>query len=123
METAVLVALIAGLPGIVAALLVYRSSGKATDVNEKAQELGWVKELRQDALDTRKEMEALQDQVMTLRRQLATVTREAEHWIAEYQFVHRTVWREGANIERLRELLGPPPAGGAMVDSPNGRSL
>jgi hypothetical protein len=89
--------------------MVFKRSGKANQLNERAGELGWVKELRQDALDTRREMEGLQDQVMNLRRQLATVTREAEHWITEYQFLHRTIWRESTSVERLRELVGPPP--------------
>lgn len=91
------------------AFFAYRSSGAANDVSAKANELGWVKELRQDAIDTRREMDACQIQVTQLRRQLAVVTREAEHWVAEFRFIHRTVWRDGVTIERLREILGPPP--------------
>ena len=93
----------------IGALFAYKSSGKANDVSEKANELGWVKELRQDAIDTRREMDACQVQVTQLRRQLAVVTREAEHWVSEFQFIHRTVWRPGVTVERLREMLGPPP--------------
>ncbi len=119
MDIAIVVAIITGIPGLIAAVMVYRQAGKANDANAKAQELGWVKELRQDALDTRKEMEALQDQVMNLRRQLATVTREAEHWISEYQFLHRTIWRETTSVERLRELVGPPPQDPPLAN-PNG---
>jgi hypothetical protein len=115
-ETPILVAMITGLPGLFAAFMVFRSSSRATNVNEKAQELGWVKELRQDAIDTRKEMEGLQDQVQTLRRQLATVSREAEFWITEYRTLHRTIWRDGVDIGRLRQFVGPlppdPPLGG-----------
>lgn len=101
---------VTGLPGLIGAWWVYRQSGRANDTQDKAQDLAWTKELRQDALDTRREMEALSAQVNTLRRQLDIVTREADHWIAEYQFMHRTVWRDGISVERLRELLGPPPA-------------
>lgn len=92
-----------------AALFTYRNSSQANSVSEKAQELTWVKELRQDAIDTRHELDGCQEQVTNLRRQLGVVTREAEHWINEYAFLHRTVWRPGVTVERLRELLGPPP--------------
>lgn len=91
------------------ALFAYKSSGAANNVSEKAGELSWVKELRQDAIDTRRELDGCQVQVTQLRRQIAVVTREAEHWVNEYQFIHRTVWRPGVTVERLREMLGPPP--------------
>lgn len=96
------------------AVLVWRSSRRAnavqaaaTDVNARAAELAWVKEVRQDAKEAREDVEALQEQVRTLSRQLAVVTREAEHWIAQYQFVHRTAWRPGMTLEQLRAILGP----------------
>lgn len=92
-----------------AAFFTFRNSGQANSVSERAGELGWVKELRQDAVDTRREMETCREEVTNLRRQLGVVTREAEHWITEYAFLHRTVWRPGVTVERLRELLGPPP--------------
>lgn len=92
-----------------AAVLTFRTSGQANNVNERANELSWVKELRQDAVDTRRDMESCREEVHNLRRQLGVVTREAEHWITEYAFLHRTVWRPGVTVERLRELLGPPP--------------
>jgi uncharacterized protein YlxW (UPF0749 family) len=101
------IAAIAAIPSVLAAFLVYRTSTQANRTGESRSELDWVKELRQDALDTRKEMEAAQEQVKQLRRQLETVTREADHWIAEYQFMQRNVWRDGMSVERLRELLGP----------------
>lgn len=112
MDKTILVALIAGLPGLVASFLVYRSSGRATDVNARATELGWAKELREDAHDAREEVEQLRSQVRELRRQLDAVTREADHWIAEHQSMRRHVWRSGMTVERLRELIGPldPPA-------------
>lgn len=106
--TPLVVALVAGVPGILAAVLVFRSARRANDVNEQAANLGWVKELRQDAIDTRREVEALQEQVRQLRRQLDVVTREADHWINEHQSMRRQTWRPGMTIERLRELFGPP---------------
>lgn len=109
MDAAIVIAAGSVLVAAGSAIFTFRNGSKATDVNARAGELGWVKELRQDALDTRKEMENCQQQVRDLSRQLTVVTREAEHWIAEYQFVHRTLWRNGISIERLRELLGPPP--------------
>lgn len=109
MEAAIIIAIVTGIPGLIAAILVFRQSGRANNTQDKQGELAWVKELRADAIDTRKEMEAAQEQVRTLRRQLDVVTREADHWIHEYQFFHRTVWRDGISVERLRELLGPPP--------------
>jgi PAS domain-containing protein len=97
--------------------LVWRSSGRATDVNERAAELSWVKEMRQDATDTRKELDLCKQQVQTLSRQLDVVTREAEHWIAQYQLVHRTAWRPGMTLERIKELLGPD-----LPQTSNGKS-
>lgn len=112
MDKTVIVALIAGVPGVLAAFLVYRSSNRANSVNEAAANLGWVKELRQDAHDAREEVDQLRSQVRELRRQLDAVTREADHWIAEHQSMRRHTWRPGMTIERLRELIGPldPPA-------------
>jgi peptidoglycan hydrolase CwlO-like protein len=105
------VALIAGAPGLVAAFLVYRSANRANDVNARAAELGWVKELRQDAADAREEVDQLRAQVRQLQRQLDVVTREADHWIAEHQAMRRHAWRPGMTLDRLRELIGPidPP--------------
>lgn len=118
MDKTVVVALIAGIPGALAAWLVYRSSTRANGVNEVAANLGWVKELRQDAADAREEVEHLRTQVRELRRQLDIVTREADHWIAEHQTMRRYAWRPGMTLDRLRELIGPlgpndPPAAAA----------
>lgn len=111
MDKTVVVALIAGIPGVLAAWLVYRSSTRANSVNEAAANLGWVKELRQDTIDAHKEVDQLRGQVRELRRQLEIVTREADHWIAEHQTMRRYTWRPGMTIDRLRELIGPvdPP--------------
>lgn len=114
MDTSVVVAVIAAASSMFCGVLVWRSSRKATavqadatDINARAAELAWVKEIRQDAKDAREDVEALQEQVRSLSRQLAVVTREAEHWIAQYQFVHRTAWRPGITLEQLRQILGP----------------
>lgn len=115
MDKTYVVALIAGVPGLVAAYLVYRSSNRANDVNARAAELGWVKELRQDAADAREEVDQLRSQVRKLQRQLDVVTREADHWIAEHQTMRSHVYRPGMTIGRLRDLFGPidPPAAAA----------
>ena len=115
MDKTIVVALIAGVPVIVAAFLVFRSSSRATDVNARAAELGWVKELRQDAHDAREEVDQLRNQVRELRRQLDAVTREADHWIAEHQTMRRHVNRPGMTLDRLRELFPPldPPTAAA----------
>jgi predicted RNase H-like nuclease (RuvC/YqgF family) len=107
MESTVVVALIAAGASLVAALFAWRSSGRATDVNQQAANLAWVKELRQDASDARDEVEQLRTQVRELRRQLDAVTREADHWITEHQSMRRHANRPGMTIERLRELIGP----------------
>jgi HAMP domain-containing protein len=114
-DTPVATALIAAGAAVVAAFFSWRSSSRATDVNARAAELGWVKEMRQDAIDAREEVEQLRTQVRELRRQLDAVTREADHWIAEHQTMRRHVQRPGMTIERLRELFGPlePPAAAA----------
>jgi peptidoglycan hydrolase CwlO-like protein len=106
-DTPVLVAIISSLSAVFCGFMVWRSSGRATNVNEQAAQLSWVKEIRQDATDARKEVEALQEQVRTLRRQLDSAIREADHWISQYQAVHRTAWRPGVTIDHLRDMLGP----------------
>jgi uncharacterized protein YlxW (UPF0749 family) len=111
-DKTIVVALIAGVPGLVAAYLVYRSSRRANSVAEDQANLGWARELRQDAHDAREEVEQLRGQVRELRRQLDVVTREADHWIAEHQAMRRHTWRPGMTIDRLRELIGP-------IDPPN----
>lgn len=113
MDTPIIVGLIAGVPGILAALLVYRSSRRATAVAQDQANLGWARELRQDAADARSEVQKLRDEVRELRRQLMLAQNEADHWISEHNTMRRQAHRPGMTIERLRELLGPvepPPA-------------
>ena len=109
MDPAIVVAIVTGVPGLIAAWMVYRQSGKANDTKGKEVELGWVKEVRQDAVDARREMERLQEQVTDLSRRLAVVTREADHWIAECRFQNRTIHRDGITVDRLREMFPPMP--------------
>lgn len=112
MDKSIIVALIAGVPGVLVALLVYRSSRRANAVAEDQANLGWAKELRQDAADARSEVAQLRTEVRELRRQLTAATREADYWVTEHQAMRRNTWRPGMTIERLRELIGPvePPA-------------
>jgi peptidoglycan hydrolase CwlO-like protein len=107
LDTPTVVAIVALVGTVLTAIATFRSSSKATDVNARAAELAWVKELRQDAADARDEVEQLRVQVRDLRRQLDAVTREADHWISEHQAVRRHVWRNGMTIDRLRDLVGP----------------
>lgn len=109
MDTTTLVAIVAAVAAIIAAVIAAKASNRATDVNEQAANLGWVKELRQDAIDARKEVAELRTEVRELRRQLAVVAGEADHWIGQHQTMHRQAWRPGMTIERLRELFGPEP--------------
>lgn len=107
---------------LITGFFTFRSSSRATDVNSRAAELGWVKELRQDATDARRELgdareevDQLRGRVRELSRQVDAVTREADHWITEHQAMRRHAWRPGMTIDRLRELIGPidPPAAAA----------
>lgn len=112
MESTVVVALIAATASVIAAFFAWRSSSRANDVNQAAANLGWVKELRQDAADARREVQQLRDEIRQVRRELAVAQGEADHWNAEHQTMRRNVWRPGMTVERLRELIGPidPPA-------------
>lgn len=109
METASIVAIVAAVASITGAVLVSRSARRANDVNEQAANLAWVKELRQDAIDTRRELEKCQEQVRHLSRQLDLVTREADHWIAEHQNMRNHAFRRGMSIDRLRAMWPEPP--------------
>jgi uncharacterized protein YlxW (UPF0749 family) len=117
MDPAIVVAGLSGVVALACAVLTFRSSGRATNVNEQAEQLQWVKDMREGASEARKEVKELQEEVRTLKRQLDVVTREADHWIAEYQLVHRTAWRPGMTLDRVRELLGPE------APTPNGRQV
>lgn len=109
MDPAIVVAVLGAVAGIWGATVAARASRRATDVNQQAANLEWVKTLRQDAVDARKEVGDLRAEVRELRRQLSLVTAEADHWIAEHQSFRRHAWRPGMTIDRLRELLGPEP--------------
>lgn len=112
MDTPVVTALIAAAAALAAAFFSWRASSRATDVNARAAELGWVKELREDAAGARSELAQLRSEVRDLRRQLELAQREADHWLTEHQAVRRYAHRPGMTIDRLRDLLGPeaPPA-------------
>lgn len=109
MDTGVVVAVISAASAVICGVLVWRSSGRATDVSKQAADLEWVKEIKQDAVEARKEVGELRTEVRELRRQMAVVTRETDYWISQHQLVHRAVWRPGMTLERLRELIGPEP--------------
>ena len=115
MDTPVVTALIAAGAAVLAAYFSWRASTRATDVNARAAELGWVKELRQDTIDARREVQQLREEIRQVRRELAVAQDEADHWNAEHQTMRRHTWRPGMTIERLRELIGPldPPAAAA----------
>lgn len=104
MDTPIVVALIALAATAVTAFFTWRTSGRA---NDRTADLGWAREIRQDAIDARKEVEALQTKVQTLSRQVDAMQRETEYWIGQYQLVHRTAWRPGMTLDRIREFLGP----------------
>jgi len=108
-DTPVVVAFIALLASAITAFFTWRASKRATDVNERAGDLQWAKEIKADALDARKEVEALRLQVRTLSTQLDAMAKETDYWIAQYQLVHRTAWRSGMSLERLRQFIGPEP--------------
>lgn len=104
MDTPIVVALIALGAALITGFFTWRTSGRA---NDRTAELGWVKEIRQDAIDARKELDAVQTQLRTVSRQMEAMQKEAEYWITQYQLVHRTAWRPGMTLDRLRDLLGP----------------
>jgi chromosome segregation ATPase len=114
-DTPTIVALIALGGTIFTGFFTFRSSGRATDVNARAAELAWVKELRGDAADARSEVQQLRTEVRELRRQLEIAQREADHWLTEHQAMRRNVNRPGMTLDRLREMFGPadPPAAAA----------
>lgn len=104
MDTPIVVALISLGVAVISGFWTWRTSGRA---NDRQADLGWAKEIRQDAIDARKEVEALQTKVQTLSRQVDAMQRETEYWIGQYQLVHRTAHRPGMTLDRLRDFLGP----------------
>lgn len=109
MDASIVVAMIA-LAGMVATgFFTWRASKRATDVSDRAEDRAWVKDIKQDAVEARKEVDALRQQVRTLSTQLDAMAKETDYWISQYQLVHRTAWRPGMNLDRLRQLIGPEP--------------
>lgn len=109
MDTGVVVAAISASSAVICGALVWRSSGRATAVDRQAADLEWVKEIKQDAVAARKEVDALTKQVRTLSAQMDAMAKETDYWIAQYQLVHRTVWRPGMTLDRVRQFIGPEP--------------
>lgn len=109
MDTTVAVAVIALGASAITAVFTWRASTRATDVSDRTEDRAWAKEIKQDALDARKEVEALRRQVHTLSSQLDAMAKETDYWISQYQMVHRTAWRGGMTLDRLREFIGPEP--------------
>lgn len=109
MDKTVVVALIAAAAAVAAAVFSWRASARATD---RQAELGWARELRQDAADARREIDQLRNEIREVRRQLELAQREADHWLTEHQAMRRQAWRPGMTMDRLRDLIGPmdPPA-------------
>lgn len=108
-DTPTVVAALALAGTAITGYFTWRSSTKATDVSDRAEDRAWVKEIKQDAVDARKEVEELRRQVRTLSSQIDAMAKEADYWINQYQLVHRTAWRPGMSLDRLRELIGPEP--------------
>lgn len=116
MDASIIVALIALGGMVVTGFFTWRSSGRATEVTERSTDLEWAKTIKQDAIEAHKQVEALQVQLRTVSRQMEAVQREAEYWIGQYQLVHRTAWRSGMTLDRLRQFIGPdaPPTPAAQ---------
>jgi hypothetical protein len=117
-DTAVVVGLIALGASAITAFFTWRASKRAAEISDRTEDRAWVKDIKQDALDARKELgdarhelEALRKQVRTLSNQMDAMARETDYWISQYQLVHRTAWRDGMTLARLRQFIGPdaPP--------------
>lgn len=118
MDASIVVALIAFTGTAIVAFFTWRASKRATAVSDRTEDRAWVQDIKKDALDARKdlaaagkEIEALRQQVRTLSHQMDAMARETDYWISQYQLVHRTAWRAGMTLDRLKQLIGPdaPP--------------
>lgn len=116
MDTPTVVAALALGGTVVTGYFTWRASSRATDVSDRTEDRAWVKDIKQDALDARrdlaaagKEIEALRQQVRTLSTQMDAMAKETDYWISQYQMVHRTAWRGGMTLDRLRQFIGPEP--------------
>lgn len=85
---------------LVACLLTYRASTRATRVSESNADASRTRQLRED-------LTAAEEEVVKLRRQVAVLTKEAEGAVADLVYLRRTIWRDGMTVDRLREFVGP----------------
>lgn len=111
MDVAIIVALVTGIPGLIAAVMVYKQSGNANDVNARAGELQWVRTMKEDAVETREELDRCQDKVRELSRQLTVAQQQADHWAAKYEFARATARRVGLTADQIQALFGETPPG------------
>lgn len=111
--TLVVVAIIAASASITAAWFAYRGSTRATVVNERANELQWVKELRAEAADARRESSAARAEAAECHRQLTTVRREATALADELHRIVRAIHDPYMSVDRLRAMVPFPPVNGS----------
>lgn len=87
---------------VLACILTYLASTRATRVQQANTELAQTRQLRED-------LKAADDEVRKLRREVAVLSRETEQLAAELALLRRTIWRDGMTIARLRQFVGPEP--------------
>ena len=115
MDTAFWVAVASGLTAIVAAYFAYRGSTRAAEVNEQANQLQWVKELREDAAAARKEASAAREDATECHRQMTIVRRDATALADELHRIVRAIHDPYMSLDRLRVMVPFPPANGTKV--------
>lgn len=107
MDTALAVALAAGVTAIASAALTYRASTKATKVDEQQTAIEWSKEIRADAAEARREAHEARAQVREMGRELTEVKSAFDELVAYARRVVRSIHEPGQSIEHLRETVPP----------------
>ena len=115
MDTALWVAIPSSIAAVIAAYFAYRGSTKASAVSERAHELQWVKEVREDAAAARRDLTAARAEAEQCRTQLATVRREATELADELHRMIRAIHDPYMSLDRLRVMVPFPPANGTKV--------
>lgn len=114
-------AILGPIVAFIGAYMVFKRSGKANEVNERAGELQWVKTLKDDAIETRLELDRCQEKVRELSRQLTAAQQQADNWYARFEFARRTAPQIGLTPTQILTLFGeehpPPPPNGTRLIS------
>lgn len=108
METRDVLYLVATLATVVFGILTYRNGRRGTDISEQTYELNRLNAVEKRASDLEDKLTRANDTIDALQRKLRVTTELADQATAEWQALHKLIWRPGMTLDRLKDYVGPP---------------